>query len=460
MAINSPKEISEKDTSEETTETTPQEELSSASELEIPAEVPLQFSRNTAVDAVLVDRLVVVKTSGLLEGARQRFDLDLHAPNGAGGSLLQRRITFTSGDATPTVLNSNLYRTAGTTTITDFDDGQVGQVIFIEAASSITITHNGSIINLSGAANFDMVSGDTLTLAMFSDQVWHELARTLVTVPSFALNANIQEFTTTGTWTRPVGALFVEVHVFGGGGGGGFGLRGTADSTNDGAGGGAGGAYAYKRFVANALSATETITIGAGGAGGDFSLTTDAVSGGLSSFGTNLLVADGGDRGERGQNGGGAGGTGTSGNGDITQLGGDGGAGGNSADGNPGITTATEISPRGGGGGGAVEAQQSGGLGGSFITRYVKAGGIGGVGNGTAGTAGSATDLGFILGGVGGGGGASRFTADVGTGGNGAAGGSPGGGGGGGGCKNDAAAGDGGDGGAGATGAIVVITYF
>jgi len=86
-------------------------------------------------------------------------------------------ITFTSADATPTVGVGHTFITAGTTAITDFDDGVVGQTIKILGASSITVTH-GSPISLSGSVNFDMVSGDSLTLHMFNDQVWEEIART------------------------------------------------------------------------------------------------------------------------------------------------------------------------------------------------------------------------------------------------------------------------------------------
>jgi len=86
-------------------------------------------------------------------------------------------VTFTSTDATPTVAEGDTFITAGTTAITDFDDGQVGDTVRILGASSITITH-GAPVSLMGSVNFDMVAGDTLTLHMFNDQVWEEIART------------------------------------------------------------------------------------------------------------------------------------------------------------------------------------------------------------------------------------------------------------------------------------------
>jgi len=105
-----------------------------------------------------------------------RLDLNLNSSVGAGGSLIGKHVDFTSTDATPTVANANVFETAGTDTITDFDDGQIGQVIFIKATDSITITDNAAI-KLEGGQNYDMVVGDTLTLCMFDDQVWHELSR-------------------------------------------------------------------------------------------------------------------------------------------------------------------------------------------------------------------------------------------------------------------------------------------
>lgn len=87
------------------------------------------------------------------------------------------KITNLTNDATPSVLNQTLVVSGGTTTITDFDDGVVGQTFTLRAAHALTITHNASIIVLNGGANFTMAAGDTLTLSMFTDQVWHEVGR-------------------------------------------------------------------------------------------------------------------------------------------------------------------------------------------------------------------------------------------------------------------------------------------
>ena len=93
-----------------------------------------------------------------------------------GGALVAATVTTLADEATPTVAASNLFKTGGTTTITDFDDGVVGQTISIIAAHAITIT-DGSPIILHGSANFVMAAADTLTLTMFDDQVWQEVSR-------------------------------------------------------------------------------------------------------------------------------------------------------------------------------------------------------------------------------------------------------------------------------------------
>jgi hypothetical protein len=90
------------------------------------------------------------------------------------------RVAFTGADPTPSVAEGNEFYTVGTTAITFFDDGEVGDTIFVYANSNITITHN-TTIRLAGSVNFDMVTGDLLTLTMNSDGIWREVSRATVT---------------------------------------------------------------------------------------------------------------------------------------------------------------------------------------------------------------------------------------------------------------------------------------
>jgi len=97
------------------------------------------------------------------------------------------------------------------------------------------------------------------------------------TIPTETVNTQL--FTANGTWTKPSwatdGKELVIVHMWGGGGGGGSGPGGQSS--------GGGGAFVYGYFIANNLSATQSVTVGLGGA---------QSAGGAAANGTNSSFAN------------------------------------------------------------------------------------------------------------------------------------------------------------------------
>ena len=88
-----------------------------------------------------------------------------------------------ANSATPSIAFGNVFKSGGTTTITNLTKGTVGQTITILAAHSVTITHNANANDgymlLNAHANFAMAAGDTLTLHMFAQGIWQETGRKL-----------------------------------------------------------------------------------------------------------------------------------------------------------------------------------------------------------------------------------------------------------------------------------------
>ena len=76
------------------------------------------------------------------------------------------------------------------------------------------------------------------------------------------LNADVQTFTSNGTWTMPVGAKSINVVVIGGGGGGGSGRKGASGTIRCGGGGGGTGGISVLNFTAAELTPTVAISIG------------------------------------------------------------------------------------------------------------------------------------------------------------------------------------------------------
>lgn len=226
------------------------------------------------------------------------------------------------------------------------------------------------------------------------------------------INSTVVSLTTVGssTWTVPAGVTRIEVLVVAGGGGGG---------SEHGGGGGAGGVV-YVSDYAVTPTTSISYTIGAGGAGGTYSVTNggggDGTTGSNSTFGT--LIAYGGGGGIAYKN------TATF----NANPGKDGGSGGGGAAGNPGFVQGNTTTPWGSnglqflGGNGVVGQGNNGGMGGFPSIGGNYAGGGGGGAGGVGGNAGAlptdsfggpglAFDISGTLTYYGGGGGASYYSS-------------------------------------------------
>lgn len=217
--------------------------------------------------------------------------------------------------------------------------------------------------------------------------------------------SDLRDFETAGsfTWTKPAKGNLVLIECWGAGGGGGRG-----GNTPRAGGGGGGGAYVRIFKPLWQLSASETVTVGAGGPA-ITSGTANGAAGGNSSFGSHLTAYGGGGGGsgpssDNGAGGGGGGGVrGAGGGATSASTGGTGGLG---------LAAAAEQTDarEGGGGGGGTGGGSTNGPGGDGAN----GGGGGGGGGKTTGTAGVNTGGDAIDGGAGGGGGNDDGTAGAG----------------------------------------------
>lgn len=301
-------------------------------------------------------------------------------------------------------------------------------------------------------------------------------------------SANVQVFTSGGTWSKPAGGKVTRIVLIAGGGGGGGGASTASGTASSGGAGGGGAKMIDVTYDATIFGATETVTIGAGGTGGTAGSTSAGGAGGAggnSTFGAWLTAYAGGGGGGGGvginSGGGGGGGSfsvGSNGVGASVGAGGDGNAaigGGSGGSGAAGTSTGFGGGGGAGGsftitantGGNSIADASGGGAGGGISTVPAVLGGSssGRAGwvnttspNGSANAAGGAAVLdvtgAYWSGRGGGGGGAALTTTIAGAGGTGIRGG---GGGGGGSSLTTGTAGVGGVGGA---GYCVVITYF
>jgi hypothetical protein len=383
----------------------------------------------------------------------------------AGGSNGQ--VLSTDGSGTLT------WATAGGGGVTD---GDKGDITVSSSGATWTVDNDAvtyaKIQNVSAASKLlgrgDSGSGDVQEITLGTGLTMTGTTLAASGGGGTAYQIQVEQFTTSGTWTKPAFAKKVSVLLVGGGCGGGSGRRGVTTSARAGGSGGQSHGMHTMIFDAAQLGSTVSYTIGAGGAGGA-SVTVDSTNGNAGAAGGATLFGNYVRFGLATSGGGG----GSTSNGSSTFSSGVSGPlfayfgfGGGSR-GETG-TTPTPTSPSTnnwqitGGCGGAGQAANvtttvAGGAGGStdgsFFYQSSTAGGAGGTdgGNGSNGNTFTYSPIGITLG-TGGGSGSYKTGQATGNGGNGVYGA---GGGGGAASDNGFASGAGGNGG---NGFIVIIT--
>lgn len=204
-----------------------------------------------------------------------------------------------SGDISPTQItaNQNDYNPTGLSTasvlrlttdasrdITGLTGGADGRLIVITNVGSFAMVLKDESGSSTAANRFALAADITLatdqSVVLQYDSTssrWRAVA-----LPAGAAGAagDVQTFDAGGTWTKPSSGTMALIEVWGAGGSGA--RQATGNST-----GGGGGGYTLLWKKLSDLGATETVTVGAGGA----AQSTDATAGnngGLTSFGAHI----------------------------------------------------------------------------------------------------------------------------------------------------------------------------
>lgn len=131
-------------------------------------------------------------------------------------------ITTLANEATPSVLSNTIFKTGGTTTITDFDDGVTGQIIQVLFEHTVQV-NDGTNIFLDGSINNPFASTDSLTLVCKSDNKWYEIGRSInsYTAPTYTITNDTQtrtldcDATTTDELADVIGTLILDLQTKG-----------------------------------------------------------------------------------------------------------------------------------------------------------------------------------------------------------------------------------------------------
>lgn len=149
---------------------------------------------------------------------------------------------------------------------------------------------NQGVQYFNGTGTFSGIDGSTANFVLTSNGTGVAPSFQAPTTGTFQVNTQV--FTSSGTYTPTSGMVYCIVELVGGGAGGAG--NGAATSVQIAvSGGGGGGSYSRKTIDAATVGASQSITIGAGGAGGTTGSPFKGGDGGTTSFGS-IFNATGG----------------------------------------------------------------------------------------------------------------------------------------------------------------------
>jgi hypothetical protein len=215
--------------------------------------------------------------------------------NGVVVGAASDSITSTSVGSTGQVLQGNTGAAPTYSTATYPSTTTANQILY----SSATNTVAGLATAINGVLVTDNAAGVPSILAN-SGTPGYVLTANSGAPPSWqagsvqSLSVNIQDFTSSGTYTPTAGMVYCKIECIGAGGGGGACSVGSGGSlTASVGGGGSSGSYSWGYYSAATIAASNfTVTIGAGGAGGGYP-SGGGATGGSSDYGSFIIGAGG-----------------------------------------------------------------------------------------------------------------------------------------------------------------------